>query len=215
MSISVLIMVVYSATSLLVSAIRINGENVNTIIAYGLAQEGLEAIRNIRDSNWLLGLDFKKGGVIPSGDGAVTLWGEKLPVDSSAPVYFLLDYQNIDQMFFTVNDDYSIAAENAPWTLQALNTGGIKRTEEDLLSSEQTMLYKSAANGRDVIYSTDKTVDAVDTGLHRLIKVELLDHKDLQKKKYRVSSIVAWPAGNGMHKVVLTTELTDWKEGII
>ena len=37
------------------------------IVAYGLVQEGLEAVRNIRDSNWLLGADFKKGGVINIG----------------------------------------------------------------------------------------------------------------------------------------------------
>lgn len=214
-SISILIMVVYSATSLLISAIRINADSVNTIVAYGLAQEGIEAFRNIRDSNWLLGLDYKKGGVISSGSKLIKLWGEKLPVDKAGPVYYLLDYRNINEAPFYVKGGYDIDETNSPWKLTEIKPGGLQGDEESLLSAGSTLLYKSAENGRDMIYTTEKSSNAVSTAFHRILKVELMDHKDLTSKKYRVSCLVAWPENNAMRKVVLTTELTDWKEGII
>ena len=41
------------ATSLAINAIRSNASSKNNLVALNLAVEGIEAIRNIRDSNWL------------------------------------------------------------------------------------------------------------------------------------------------------------------
>ena len=62
--IMILTVAIVSASNLLVSLVKTNRLNVQTLQAYYLAQEGLEAVRNIRDTNWLHNLDFKgKGGV--------------------------------------------------------------------------------------------------------------------------------------------------------
>lgn len=42
-----------TATSLIITAIRANVFNKDSLIALNLAQEGLEYMRNLRDSNWL------------------------------------------------------------------------------------------------------------------------------------------------------------------
>lgn len=52
-SIAIIILVIVTATNLLVSSIRANTLNTNKIIAFNLAQEAIEGVRNIRDSHWM------------------------------------------------------------------------------------------------------------------------------------------------------------------
>ncbi len=62
--IMILTVAIVSASNLLVSLVKTNRLNVQTLQAYYFAQEGIEAVRNIRDTNWLHNLDFKgEGGV--------------------------------------------------------------------------------------------------------------------------------------------------------
>ena len=42
-----------SATSLIVTSIRANQFNKDSLIALNLAQEGIEYMRNLRDTNWI------------------------------------------------------------------------------------------------------------------------------------------------------------------
>lgn len=65
--IMILTMAIVSAGNLLASLINSNQNNLGTLQAYYYAQEGLEAVRNIRDSNWLHNKDWLKSGDI---------WGE-------------------------------------------------------------------------------------------------------------------------------------------
>lgn len=63
--IMILTVAIVSATNLLVGLIGMNKVNVQTLQAYYFAQEGLEAIRNIRDTNWLHNSDYNGAGVYP------------------------------------------------------------------------------------------------------------------------------------------------------
>lgn len=85
----VMVLVVYSATTLLISSIRGNVSNVNTMIAYGLAQEGIEAARNIRDSNWLLGAAFS--GTVGGVRNRTVIWGAELPSIEGEVRYYTVD----------------------------------------------------------------------------------------------------------------------------
>ncbi len=65
--ITILTIAIVTASSLLMSLIKSNKINVFTLKAYYLAQEGIEGVRNIRDTNWLHNLDFDSGdGVYPA-----------------------------------------------------------------------------------------------------------------------------------------------------
>lgn len=219
-SLSVLAMVVVSATELVVSNIRTNSDNMDTILAYGLAQEGLEAVRNIRDSNWLLGADYSKGGFV----NRKAVWGASLPTSGAG--YYLIDYgfPEVPGSTYGIADS-SVAPEDAPWKLIVAPSGV---NETNLQDFDQTALLKAKQNGNDVRYFTSgQGMGGAITPFYRLIKIENISHtvpadsglaaagRTIDGKEYRVTSIVAWKQGQLVRNVTLTTDLTDWKEGAI
>lgn len=57
----ILTVAIVSSTSLLMGLIKTNENVVKSMQAYFLAQEGVEAVRSMRDTNWLNNLDFREG----------------------------------------------------------------------------------------------------------------------------------------------------------
>lgn len=53
LAISILSVVIVTAGSLATSSIRIGGQNLHQFTAFHLAEEGIEVVRHLRDSNWL------------------------------------------------------------------------------------------------------------------------------------------------------------------
>ncbi|MGI6374312.1 MAG: type IV pilus modification PilV family protein [Patescibacteria group bacterium] len=47
--------------TLITQSVKGEAENKNTLIAYQLAQEGIELVRGIRDNNWRQGQDWNEG----------------------------------------------------------------------------------------------------------------------------------------------------------
>ncbi len=76
----ILTVAIVAASNLLSTLVKTNRTNVLTLQAYYLAQEGVEAMRNIRDTNWLHNSSFvgSEGGVY-----------EKLQTNNSYAVYLL------------------------------------------------------------------------------------------------------------------------------
>lgn len=75
--VAILSIVMASITVLTIVSIQANQANVNRLTAYYLAQEGLEGLRNLRDTNWLQNygwdLNFDVSGIYkidyqPDGD---------------------------------------------------------------------------------------------------------------------------------------------------
>jgi len=58
---SILTIAIVAATSILIALINSNKNITRTLQAYHLAQEGLEIVRNIRDTNWLNNLEYLGG----------------------------------------------------------------------------------------------------------------------------------------------------------
>ena len=57
-----------SIMTLMTNSLKAQTLNRNTLVAYNLAQEGLELIRNVRDTNWRSGLTWNQGFVgTPAG----------------------------------------------------------------------------------------------------------------------------------------------------
>lgn len=71
--IMILTVAIVAATNLLVGLVNSNQNNLTTMQAYYLAQEGIEGVRNIRDTNWLHNTNWL-------GEGAEELWGDSLEV---------------------------------------------------------------------------------------------------------------------------------------
>lgn len=60
-AISVIGVVIATATQLTQSSLKMGRSTMNQFIAFHLAEEGLEIVRNIRDSNWLQNTSWRTG----------------------------------------------------------------------------------------------------------------------------------------------------------
>lgn len=60
-AIAVISLVITAAAQLVQSSTRIGGQSMKEFIAYHLAEEGLEVVRNLRDTNWLSNVKWRKG----------------------------------------------------------------------------------------------------------------------------------------------------------
>lgn len=208
-SFSILVLVIVTASNVLTVVIRTNTDNVSSMVAYGLAQEGLEGIRFIRDSNFVLGLDFD--GTVQSSSSMV--WGEKLfDKISGRPSNFIL-----------VNRD-NVLKGCSKINLSDCLPLGLKEVGSDvaqLVSDNSTLVYKlvgGGVSGNEFSYiQTDGGLPAsgaTATQFHRVIHVAPFKTTAASTEfdGIRLSSMVFWNAsGNIQKKVVLTSELTDWK----
>lgn len=222
---SVLVLVIVSASNVLAVVMRTNADNVNSLVAYGLAQEGLENMRFIRDSNFVLGLDFD-GTAKAASVGQI--WGEKLFDKTGGTSNFILI--NNDQV---QRDCLKTALSTClPVSLKNLGIDSV----DNLVKSSTTLVYRVGGGDLDGVSSDVPSVavgvgagkfsfiqngegapsGAVPTQFHRLIHVQPFQIKPevgapLSYDAIRVSSMVSWTAGGIEKRVVLTSELTDWK----
>jgi prepilin-type N-terminal cleavage/methylation domain-containing protein len=209
-SMSVIVVVVVAATNLLVSIIRSNASNVSTMIAYGLAQEGVEAVRNIRDSDWLLGGNFQ--GVV--GNRASMPWGDGLPSVVGQARNYTIDFNGMDGVLSSPNmtvRSYELS-QYAPWVLSLVPDS------DDPKSSDVTKLFKKEFIGGEIRYTHSGGNGAAETPFHRYVEItpeQYAQSTDASEpvKKFRVVSVVAWQEFGRDRQVRLDTELTDWKKG--
>jgi len=217
---SVLIMVIVAATNLLVSVIRSNNENENTLVAYGLAQEGLEAVRNMRDSDWLLGAKFS-GNIGNSG----CAWTECFPLSDVQD--YILNFNNDNTLTSGDVKDASALSTVAPWKLTkfslsadpsptdwAVTSTNWKNTKLCLHpvdpsdSESNAFWYKPSENG-----TCDNGTSDTPSLFSRYVEIQVLTTSSKNIQKYLVSSVVKWRELSRNKEVRLTTELTDWKGG--
>ncbi len=209
---SVLVLVIVASTNLLVSVIRSNTENENTLVAYGLAQEGLEAVRNMRDSDWLLGADFE--GYV----GTSCVWeGGCFPQQIDTSADYVLDFRQIDSQGADITHASDLQSVS-PWMFYPVDL-----SDPNGLDWQKTKLYipKAPDQGQNqvpvwykpCVNGCDNTV--TQSPFSRYIEVVPAGYQagDTDIKKYRVTSVVRWQEIGRPKEVRLTTELTDWKGG--
>jgi prepilin-type N-terminal cleavage/methylation domain-containing protein len=191
-AISVLSMVLATATGILVSIIRTNSENLSKIVAYGLAQEGIEAVRNVRDSDWILGLDFS--GAKGSFESP---WGAKLY--DNVPKYFDLELnQNILDCLSA-----SEVQNCVPFKLNYLDGFDEKSWQNESL----TKVYQQDA-APFYFQGTSESTTFTESRFSRYLKIE---QHNIGEEIIRVSSVVKYIDDNGNDaEVVLTTDLSNW-----
>mgnify|MGYP001618984171 CR=1 FL=1 len=209
-AISVLIVVLSAVMNLTVSNIRGNQGNADAIIAYGLAQEAIEALRNVRDSNWLLGADFQ--GKI----GEICVWGNCLPNVLSQKKRFIIERNSIAQSS-GAEVELSQIVQYAPWKLSAVSE---KNAVVDL---ERTRLYLE--NGNFARYRHLSDAESIGgspydsatlraSKFYRYLEITPVNYKNGAKTlKYRAAAVVKWQDGVRNREVSLDVELTDWKGG--
>ncbi len=79
-AITLMTVVITAVTGLILTTLQANARNLRSLQATLLAQEGLEALRYMRDSNWLQNYDW---------DGGDALWGENFEAGTSGKTVYL------------------------------------------------------------------------------------------------------------------------------
>lgn len=189
--IMILTVAIVSATNLLVGLISTNQNNLTTLKAYYLAQEGLEAVRNIRDTNWLHNQEWL-------GEESGGLWGGSFEVDNSYAVN--LEYGAFDQgVSFQSVDDIGTLSAVRPWSI---NIGG------------EGKIFKYS-NGNDVYLASEGVGE--DTGFKRTVAIKPYENEegDVLDDYVLVEVKVEWELGSKSRELVLSGILTNWKDGAL
>ncbi|OGL75086.1 hypothetical protein A3C96_00610 [Candidatus Uhrbacteria bacterium RIFCSPHIGHO2_02_FULL_60_10] len=131
----IIVTAVSSALSLVIMAVKAEKDSETTIVAVNLAREGIEAVRAMRDSNWLAGKAYDSGlkTIPPLSDDDCTAipffdvnstgqangyWSLDFGPDALLPVYRYTSGPNIGLMF-----QYNGAPPSspAPWSQSGFN----------------------------------------------------------------------------------------------
>ncbi len=125
--------------SLVVQNIQVKGMNKNYLLASALAQEGLELVRNMRDSNWLTPwndwkqdivqdgtyiIDYRGRSSIDDGPDDITALGAKLYMNGG---YYTHQAAGTDAHFSRLitiadNGDYLSASSTVMWLDRGTHT---------------------------------------------------------------------------------------------
>jgi len=112
-AIGILVAVVSAILALSTSAIHSQQESESQIIANNLAREGIEIVRNTRDSNWLSGQAWDTGLVDISGNNSNQAIAKFIPANS--PNDWQLDFDlvtNKDLIYLSPDGVYSQQSGN-------------------------------------------------------------------------------------------------------
>lgn len=216
-SIFIITMGLTGSAMLIISAIHINSVNEDRIIALNLAREGVEAVRNIRDTNWMswsanirecwnFRNDTNDDGVIDAGDFACSANASgqnDYPIgkddDDNIVTNYIIDYDNTNFRWVLIN-------ENDPPT------------------DYSAKLYKNSNN----LYTHNPAVPNTETKFSREITIKYIDNKQPpvlpatedtyyfptgergKDNRILIESKVSWYSRGRNQEVILAQTLTDY-----
>ncbi|MDP2643077.1 MAG: type II secretion system protein [Candidatus Peregrinibacteria bacterium] len=185
--ISILTVAIVSATNLLVTIVQSNKNNVKTLQAYYYAQEGIEAFRNIRDTNWLHNQNWLNGTINDK------IWGSGFGVpndpekDATGNMYEIKS-KNV----FSRNGDGKEGINQmngyAPWEVSLLTNASRAISNEDGLKRVIYVYPYECEKGKSGANCSDYA---------------------------RVVSRVFWTDGGSEKEVKLNEIFTNWKGGAL
>lgn len=197
------------ATSLIVSAVISNSFSKDNLVALNLAVEGLEAVRNIRDTNWMkFGFDKTNcWNLVPgSGPGSCSPAYPQIPegfyTADLNPISYEFDLGSVADTL----DLNSAANPNDAYRLGYVDLDTVAGTQDLLVTEDEisALIAEAAMNGFVL-------TDAGDSKFYREIEIRYnTGFPDTGEVMY-VTSTVQWEQ-NGVHQVVLTTSLANYQK---
>lgn len=195
-----------AATSLVVNAMMSNGYSRDNLIALNLAVEGVESIRNVRDSNWLK-FGFNKSGC----------WNERPEQASCAG-------QVIGDGSYTVSLDTTIMK----WVMTALVTplsnslstpitdDPYKLYYRDLHAATDTNGDGNLTNDPDIYIDAESALGAGgNSGTSKFYRMITIDYEGIDPAiatEMTVTSLVLWQNSGGVSMVNLQSKLTNYQK---
>lgn len=184
------------ATSLIVTSLQSNSFSRDNLIALNLAQEGIEAVRLVRDTNWLK-YSFDK-------DNCWNLLPGKSCTNAPDPNDTMIDGNYIAE--FDPNNSWDlIKVGDSPATDLDL--------ENNFLASQVYKLFTINKNNLK-FYSHNTLSDPVDISdpqnerFYRMVNIVV----EPATKEINVRSMVKWQAQNRTHTVFLDSKLTNYQK---
>ena len=191
------------STNLIVSAIQSNAFSRDNLIALNLTVEGIEAVRNVRDTNWIK-FSYDRAN-------CWKMLPEKAQDDTCNAG------NSLSAGFYTVDLDVT----NMQWNMQKITlspnglelSDGINVTEDedefrldflDLDGGSEKEIYVSKAVAD---FPPGSAKDTGESQFYRMVKIEL-DGVD----KMTVTSLVQWETRGTVHQVQLWTKLTNYNK---
>jgi len=191
-----------AATSLVVSAMQSNGLSRDNLIALNLAVEGIEGMRNIRDSNWLkfgfnkeLCWNMQPGKVECNDVDKIKDGNYTLFLDTATMSWNLSDLPTTDILNLEGN-----ATTAAQFQLYFMDLDDIKDTDGNGTATDDTDLYVAA--GTPGVGTASR--------FYRMITLEYPDGYSVGQS-VNVSVLVQWK-GATVHQVRLNTTLTNYNK---
>ena len=212
-----------AATGLIVSSLQANSFSRDSLVAMNLAVEGIEAVRNIRDTNWLK-YSFDKEhcwNVLPGQDCYDD--SDKLNVqglirgDAQTGTNYTVD---LDPVSFnwsmnpvTNNAAIDVTNTSDPYVL---NTIYLKSTNNG--DPQPLYVSENARSGLSCISPLSCSPNA--SKFHRMIQIKYLADSNTgsntptnqNSQTMLVTSIVEWENASSVHNVTLNTILTNYQK---
>jgi len=199
-AISIITLIILAATNLLVSSMRVNTHNVKQIVAYNLAQEALEGLRNIRDGNWLHNQYFRGSDK--------NLFGHDFMDESG---YYIIERKHSPfnpsgcTAFGKQINNASNVAAHAPWEITKINSPADDLTNLKITKYGQIKKYTHSTIGDD-------------SGFRRFLEIktipyELATGEQRNDLEIAVIAVVEWEENSKKKSIRIPTILTDWKAG--
>lgn len=187
-SMMILTIAIVSATSLLVGLIDTNKNIVDKQKAYYLAQEGLEAIRNMRDTNWLNNIDW---------NGKVDVFGT-LEIDSEYVLGLKATaWKNSSKDIVKDVNRYKV------WDFMPY----LGENDRICVIEEDGSKFMGLC----------PFIGGEDTGFRRRIKISKYcdTGEKICEDSFEVTSIVDYGTGSNENHFEMSMVLTDWKGGVL
>lgn len=186
--ISLLSVVLIAMTTLTISSIRANQANIFRLTSFYLAQEGIEGLRNVRDSNWLQNYTWNEGGS--------DFWGSDFSTDG----YYVIDYYPFAD---------STDSNSAPWSLTYLGF-----SEADLDDSIQLYLAENSISGMQFyLHDTSSSLFNYEETVYQ--RYLYISYPDPDEGILEVTVTMLWQDHGRDRSLEVSSQLTNWREGPI
>lgn len=191
------------ATTLIVTALESNNFSRDNLIAMNLATEGIEAVRSIRDSNWLK-YSFDREhcwNLMPTSP--CTAPYQKILSNHYIPY---LDANNVWQISASANGALDLESNNDAvnnlYQLKIVNLFGAGQNGTNFYVPQQVPCVAPCIPVPD---------DRENLRFYRMITTTN-EPDDNNVQAIKVESLVEWKTQGIIHKILLTTRLTNYQQ---
>ncbi len=198
-----------AATSLIVSAMHSNNFSRDNLVALNLATEGMEAMRNVRDTNWLkFGYDKENCWNLRPG----------MPPGT--------DCNDADKLIFPDAYAINLNPQNYSWELSENVGVNLDLNEDEPTNEDFRLAYIDVtpgdsdgdgnnANDQDLFVTKDFIADLglISTGdsiFYRMVETSYYGENREDADRMQVHSLVQWRSSGIVHQVSLKTTLSNY-----